>query len=190
MKFTPTSLPEVVVVEPRLFGDDRGFFMETYHAEKFRDGGIAENFVQDNHSRSVKNVLRGLHFQEPNPQGKLVRTIRGSIFDVAVDIRKGSPQFGRWVGVELTEENKKQLWVPAGFAHGFLVTSEIAEVTYKCTALYDAPSEISIRWDDPEIGIEWPLGAEPILSSKDLDAYLLRNAPRLPEYRPIETLTR
>lgn len=154
--------------------------MEVYHQEKFRGGGITESFVQDNHSRSVRGVLRGLHYQLPNPQGKLVRAVEGSVFDVAVDIRRGSPTFGKWVGVELSEENKRQLWIPAGFAHGFCVTSETAEVVYKCTTLYDGPSDRAIRWNDPAIGIEWPVD-DPILSAKDAAAPLLSEAPLLPE---------
>jgi len=181
MRFIPTNLPGVIIVEPQVFGDDRGFFMETYHAEKFREGGIAEPFVQDNHSRSVKGVLRGLHYQLPNPQGKLVRVVSGSVFDVAVDIRRGSPAFGKWTAVELSAENKRQLWIPAGFAHGFCVTSETAEVVYKCTTLYDGPNDRGIRWNDPSIGIEWPV-TMPTLSKKDMDAPLLADASVLPEY--------
>lgn len=181
MRFTPTGLPDVIIVEPAVFGDDRGFFMEVYHEEKFRGGGITESFVQDNHSRSVRGVLRGLHYQLPNPQGKLVRAVSGSVFDVAVDIRRGSPAFGKWVGVELSEGNKRQLWIPAGFAHGFCVTSETAEVVYKCTTLYDGPSDRAIRWNDPAIGIDWPVD-DPILSAKDAAAPLLSEAPLLPAF--------
>lgn len=181
MRFTPTELPGVIIVDPTVFGDDRGFFMETYHEAKFREGGIAEPFVQDNHSRSAKGVLRGLHYQLPNPQGKLVRVVSGVVFDVAVDIRRGSPSFGRWVGVELSAENKRQLWVPAGFAHGFCVTSEHAEVVYKCTTLYDGPNDRGIRWNDPEIGIEWPVES-PLLSEKDRVAPFLSDAPVLPDF--------
>lgn len=181
MHFTETDLPEVIVVEPAVFGDDRGFFMEVYHEGKFREGGIREAFVQDNHSRSMRGVLRGLHYQLPNPQGKLVRVIAGSVFDVAVDIRRGSPSFGKWTGVELSAENRKQLWIPAGFAHGFCVTSESADVVYKCTTLYDGPNDRGIRWDDPEIGIQWPV-KDPILSPKDAVAPRLREATVLPEY--------
>jgi dTDP-4-dehydrorhamnose 3,5-epimerase len=181
MRFTETDLPGVIVVDPTVFGDDRGFFMETYHEAKFRDGGIPESFVQDNHSRSVKGVLRGLHYQLPKPQGKLVRVVSGTVFDVAVDIRRGSPCFGKWVGVELSAENKRQLWVPPGFAHGFCVTSEVAEVVYKCTTVYDGPNDRGIRWNDPEIGIAWPV-TEPILSAKDEAAPSLRDAPILPAF--------
>jgi dTDP-4-dehydrorhamnose 3,5-epimerase len=180
MRFIPTDLPGVVVIEPIVFGDDRGFFMEVYHEATFRNAGIVESFVQDNHSRSSRGVLRGLHYQLPNPQGKLVRVVDGSVFDVAVDIRRGSPHFGKWVGVELSGENKRQLWVPAGFAHGFCVTSESADVVYKCTTLYDGPNDRGIRWNDPAIGIDWPIDA-PVLSAKDEAAPLLREAV-LPEY--------
>jgi dTDP-4-dehydrorhamnose 3,5-epimerase len=181
MRFIPTDLPGVILVEPTVFGDERGFFMEVYHEAKFRDGGIPDAFVQDNHSRSVRGVLRGLHYQLPNPQGKLVRAVAGSVFDVAVDIRRGSPHFGRWVGVELSAENKRQLWIPPGFAHGFCVTSDVAEVVYKCTTLYDGPSDRGIRWDDPAIGISWPVEA-PTLSPKDAAAPRLADAALIPEY--------
>lgn len=182
MMFRATSVPGVLVVEPVVHRDDRGFFLETYHREKYRQGGLDAVFVQDNHSRSVAHTLRGLHAQLRRPQGKLVRAVRGEIFDVAVDIRRGSPTFGRWVGERLSEDDFRQLWVPPGFAHGFCVLSEIAEVEYKCTALYDRDDELSIAWDDPEIGIEWPL-PEPILSAKDAAAPRLAEvAERLPEY--------
>lgn len=181
MNFVKTNLPGVLIVEPKVFGDDRGFFMEIYHAARFAEAGVVDPFVQDNHSRSARGVLRGLHFQEPNPQGKLVRAVSGTVFDVAVDIRRGSPTFGRWVGVELSGENKRQLWVPAGFAHGFCVTSETADVVYKCTALYDPSTDRGIRWNDPAIGIEWP-GIEPLLSPKDAAAPLLADATLLPVF--------
>jgi dTDP-4-dehydrorhamnose 3,5-epimerase len=181
MKFVETALPGVLIVEPKVFGDDRGFFMEVYHAARFAAAGVGDPFVQDNHSRSSRGVLRGLHYQEPNPQGKLVRAVSGSIFDVAVDIRRGSPSFGRWVGVELSEENKRQLWVPPGFAHGFFVTSATADVVYKCTALYEPQNDRGIRWDDPAIAIEWP-PIEPLLSAKDAVAPLLADAPMLPVF--------
>lgn len=181
MNFVETSLPGVLIVEPKVFGDDRGFFMEVYHASRFAGAGIDAPFVQDNHSRSSRGVLRGLHFQEPNPQGKLVRAVTGTIFDVAVDIRRGSPTFGWWVGVELSEENKRQLWVPPGFAHGFCVTSERADVVYKCTTLYEPQNDRGIRWNDPAIGIEWP-PVEPLLSAKDTVAPLLAEAPVLPVF--------
>ena len=155
--------------------------METWHAEKFRDAGIDLPFVQDNQSRSVRGVLRGLHYQEPNPQGKLVRCARGTLFDVAVDIRRGSPQFGHWYGVELSEENYRMLWIPPGFAHGFCALSEVADLSYKCTALYDAASDRAIRWDDPDIGIAWPI-TTPTLSGKDAGAPLLKDAVGLPRF--------
>ena len=182
MNFVETTLSGVLIVEPRVLGDHRGFFMETYRKDRFLAAGIDDEFVQDNHSRSSRGVLRGLHYQEPNGQGKLVRSLSGVIFDVAVDIRKGSPTFGKWVGVELSAENKRQLWVPPGFAHGFAVISETAEVAYKCTTYYDPISEKGILWNDPDIGIEWPL-TNPTLSDKDAKAALLRNALDLPHYR-------
>lgn len=182
MNFVETAIPGVLIVEPRVFGDHRGFFMETFRKDRFLAAGIDVEFVQDNHSRSSEGVLRGLHYQEPNGQGKLVRTLSGVIFDVAVDVRKGSPTFGRWVGVELSAENKRQLWVPPGFAHGFGVISEAAEVAYKCTTYYDPASEKGILWNDPGIGIEWPI-SNPTLSDKDLKAPRLREAADLPEYR-------
>lgn len=182
MRFRDTAVPGVLVVEPDVHRDDRGFFLETYHREKYRQGGLDAVFVQDNHSRSVARTLRGLHAQLRRPQGKLVRAVRGEIFDVAVDIRRGSPTFGRWVGERLSGENFRQLWVPPGFAHGFCVLSDTAEVEYKCTALYDRDDELSIAWDDPEVGIEWPV-AEPILSEKDAAAARLAEvAARLPVY--------
>ena len=179
MKFTPAPLDGVVVVEPDVFRDERGFFLETFHARKYESGGIAGPFVQDNHSRSRRGILRGLHAQRTKPQGKLVRVIEGSVFDVAVDIRRGSRTFGRWFGVELTAENFLQLWVPPGFAHGFEVRSEVAQVEYKCTEFYDAKDEIAIAWNDPDVGIEWP-DLSPTLSAKDARAERLRDvAPRL-----------
>ena len=172
MRFEPTLLPEVIVVEPDVHRDDRGFFFEVYHRRKYGEGGIAERFVQDNHSRSAGGILRGLHGQRRNPQGKLVRVIEGEIFDVAVDIRRGSPNFARWVGVNLSGENFKQLYIPPGFLHGFFVISEHADVEYKCTDFYDAEDEIGVRWDDPEIGVAWPAG-DPHLSAKDAALPLL-----------------
>lgn len=183
MKFIETSLPGVVVIEPTVWADDRGFFMETYHLDRFREAGITAAFVQDNHSRSTRGVLRGLHYQEPNPQGKLVRCTRGSLFDVAVDVRTGSPAFGQWFGLELSEENKRMLWVPPGFAHGFCATSEEADLVYKCTALYDGNADRSILWNDPDIAIAWPI-ASPRLSPKDAAAAPLRAAHPLPRYAP------
>jgi dTDP-4-dehydrorhamnose 3,5-epimerase len=166
---TPTAIPDVLVIEPKVFGDARGFFYESFNGRAFDEAvGRHVEFVQDNHSRSVKGVLRGLHYQIQQPQGKLVRVVRGAVFDVAVDIRKSSPTFGKWVGMELTEENHKQMWVPEGFAHGFLVMSESADFLYKTTDYYAPAHERAILWDDPGLGIRWPdLGARPTLSAKD-----------------------
>ena len=169
MKFLPRTLPEVILIEPAVFRDERGFFLETYHQRKFRDGGLPGDFLQDNHSFSVRGTLRGLHAQLRKPQGKLVRAVQGEIFDVAVDIRPESPTFGRWVGEVLSGENLYQLYVPPGFAHGFCVTSESAHVQYKCTELYDREDEIAVAWNDPRIGIAWPM-EDPLLSPKDLAA--------------------
>ena len=180
MRFVETALPGVIRVEPTVHQDHRGFFLETYHREKYAGGGIDALFVQDNHSRSARGILRGLHAQGRRPQGKLVRAVEGAIFDVAVDIRRGSPTFARWVGVELTADNFHQLWVPPGFAHGFCVLSEAAQVEYKCTDLYVPEDELSIAWNDPEIGIEWPV-AEPVLSPKDAAAPRLADL-ELPVY--------
>lgn len=181
MKITPTSIPEVLVFEPAVFGDHRGFFYESYNAREFAQAtGVPANFVQDNHSRSAKNVLRGLHYQIRQPQGKLIRVIAGSIFDVVVDIRRSSPFFGRWIGVELSAENRRQLWVPPGFAHGFLVTSESAECLYKTTDYWSPEHERSILWNDPELAIEWPLAGEPMLSGKDSQGKLLADADTFP----------
>ncbi len=169
MKIVATEIPEVLIIEPKVFGDDRGFFFESYNQRLFTElTGLNLNFVQDNHSRSAQNVLRGLHYQIQQPQGKLVRAAVGAIFDVAVDIRKTSPHFGQWVGCLLSAENHRQLWVPAGFAHGFFVVSPFAEVLYKTTDYYAPQSERSILWNDPDLGINWPLnGATPVLSAKD-----------------------
>ena len=168
MRLLPTEiLPEVVVVEPDVFKDDRGFFLETWHQRKYTGNGLPETFVQDNHSFSIRNVLRGLHAQLRRPQGKLVRALQGEIFDVAVDIRPGSPTFGRWVGEILSGENFRQLWIPPGFAHGFSVLSETAHVLYKCTELYDREDEVCLLWNDPAIGIDWRV-ENPVLSDKDL----------------------
>ena len=166
MKIVPTSLPGVMVIEPSVFGDDRGFFMETWRADAYEDAGIKFPFVQDNHSRSTKGVLRGLHFQLEHPQGKLVGVSRGSVFDVAVDVRTGSPTFGQWYGTELSDENHRQLWIPPGFAHGFCVLSDVADFQYKCTDYYCKECEGGIAWNDPGIGIDWPMAA-PLLSAKD-----------------------
>jgi len=168
VRFTPTAIPDVIVVEPAVHGDPRGFFMETWHAGKFRQAGLDLTFVQDNHSRSVRNTIRGLHYQIERPQGKLVRAIAGEVFDVAVDLRRSSPTYGKWVGNILSPANRLQLWIPQGFAHGFYVTSDEAEVVYKCTDLYFAEHERTLRWDDPAIGITWPIGSEPpLVSPKD-----------------------
>lgn len=177
MKASPTVLPEVLIVEPKVFGDSRGFFFESFNQRVFNEAtGLDAKFVQDNHSRSAKGVLRGLHYQVQQPQGKLVRVVRGSVFDVAVDIRKSSPNFGRWVGVELTEENHRQLWVPPGFAHGFLVTSGTADFLYKTTDYYAPEFERCVAWNDPAIGVEWPLGGmAPQLSAKDVTGFSLAN---------------
>ena len=171
------------LVEPAVHRDGRGFFLETHHRQKFADGGIDVDFVQDNHSKSRRGTLRGLHAQHRRPQGKLVRAVEGEIFDVAVDMRLGSPTFGRWVGELLTAANFRQLWVPAGFLHGFCVVSEIAQVEYKCTDLYDPGGEIGVAWNDPDIGVDWPID-EPVLSAKDAVAPQLRDVPRdlLPAY--------
>lgn len=169
MIFTRTAIPEVVLFEPRVFGDDRGFFFESFNENAFVEAiGQSFEFVQDNHSRSSKGVLRGLHYQlPPHAQGKLVRVVVGEVFDVAVDIRTGSPTFGRWVGEILSESNKRQLWIPPGFAHAFLTLSETADFLYKTTSFYSPAAERCIRWDDPSVGIQWPAGVTPILSAKD-----------------------
>lgn len=181
MRFVPSEIPEVLLIEPQVFGDSRGFFMETWHAEKFAAAGLDLHFVQDNHSKSVQGTLRGLHYQIEKPQGKLVRVISGEVFDVAVDLRKSSPFFGRWVGEILSAENKKMLWVPPGFGHGFYVLSSEAEFVYKCTELYAPEHERCIRWDDPELGIAWPLLAQaPLLSAKDLAGVPLAAAELYP----------
>lgn len=168
MNVIKTNISDAVIIEPKVFGDERGFFLETFQAERYRDlAGIELPFVQDNHSRSGKNVLRGLHFQKRKPQGKLVRVVRGEVFDVAVDIRKESPTYGQWAGVLLNEENKRQFWVPPGLAHGFVVLSEVADFEYKCTDFYDPSDEGCLIWNDPAVAIEWPEGINPILSAKD-----------------------
>jgi dTDP-4-dehydrorhamnose 3,5-epimerase len=166
MKVTRTSLDGVLLVEPRIFGDERGFFLETFNARALAGTGIPESFVQDNHSRSTRGVLRGLHYQLHSPQGKLVHCARGSILDVAVDIRIGSPRFGEWYATELNDENLRSLWIPPGFAHGFCVLSDVADVIYKCTAVYDAADDRGVAWNDPRIGIKWPVD-NPTVSSKD-----------------------
>jgi dTDP-4-dehydrorhamnose 3,5-epimerase len=172
-----TEIPEVLIIEPKVFGDARGFFFESFNQKTFADAtGLDLTFVQDNHSRSSKGVLRGLHYQIQQPQGKLVRVVRGAVFDVAVDIRSGSPTFGKWVGEYLTEENHKQLWVPPGFAHGFVVLSDLADFLYKTTEFYAPQFERCIVWNDPDIGIHWPQGLIPILSDKDQKAPGLHEA--------------
>jgi len=177
MKIIPTAIPDLLIFEPKVFGDQRGFFLESYNQLTFQAlTGLTLNFVQDNHSRSGKNVLRGLHYQIQQPQGKLVRVTSGKVFDVAVDLRKSSPTFGRWDGVELSGDNHRQLWVPPGFAHGFVVLSEQADFLYKTTDYYAPEHERCIRWDDPEIGIVWPEGIEPLLSGKDQQGLSLKDA--------------
>jgi dTDP-4-dehydrorhamnose 3,5-epimerase len=177
MIVSETSLPGVMIITPRVFGDDRGFFLESWNASSFADAGLDFAFVQDNHSRSARSVLRGLHYQLTNPQGKLVRVTTGAVFDVAVDVRRSSPHFGRWVGVELSEANKQMLWVPPGFAHGFVVLTKTADFQYKCTTLYEPADERAVRWDDVAIGIDWPLaGVAPKLSVKDAAAPMLADA--------------
>lgn len=166
MEFIQTEIPDIILVKPNVIEDHRGFFMESYHIEKFKNGGINCTFVQDNHAKSVQNTLRGLHFQVQYPQAKLLRCLKGKVFDVAVDIRQDSPYFGKWVGEELSEENRYQLYIPEGFAHGYYVMSETAEIAYKCSEIYHPQDEQGIRWNDPEIAINWP-SQNPILSEKD-----------------------
>jgi dTDP-4-dehydrorhamnose 3,5-epimerase len=169
MKVMPTNLPDALIIEPRVFGDERGFFLESWNEKAFSDAGIREHFVQDNHSRSTLGVLRGLHYQILHPQGKLLRVLQGSVFDVIVDLRRNSTHFGRWDGIELSAENKRMIWVPPGFAHGFVVTSQTAEVAYKVTDVYSPEHERTLAWNDPSLSIEWPLdGRAPILSAKDM----------------------
>jgi dTDP-4-dehydrorhamnose 3,5-epimerase len=177
MRVTPSAIPEVLLIEPRVFADDRGFFFESYSRRAFAQAtGIDVEFVQDNHSRSLKNVLRGLHYQLRQPQGKLVRVTLGAIWDVAVDLRRASPTFGRWMSFELTAASKSMAWIPPGFAHGFLVTSDAAEVQYKTTDYYDPSSERSILWNDPAVAIAWPITGTPIVAVKDRNGALLRDA--------------
>jgi len=181
MRATPLDHPEVLLIEPDVFPDPRGFFMETFHSIKYAEHGLPAVFLQDNHSRSSRGVLRGLHYQLKNPQGKLVRVVSGEVFDVAVDIRRGSPWFGKWVGAILSEENHRQMYVPPGFAHGFCTLSESADFLYKCTDLYAPGDEYGIAWDDPEIAIEWP-EMDYLISDKDLANPLLIESDHLPEY--------
>lgn len=191
MKITETKIPAVKLIEPKVFGDERGFFMETWNEQAFRDAGINATFVQDNHSRSVKNTLRGLHYQIKQPQGKLVRVTRGEVFDVAVDLRTNSPTFGQWVGEYLSEENNRILWVPPGFAHGFLVTSDTADFQYKCTDFYSPEHERSILWNDPTLNVNWGV-ANPedlLLSGKDKEAQNLKEAlPEISKYFDVNML--
>ena len=184
MNVIATDLPEVLIIEPKIFGDQRGFFVETYQLRRYAEFGISRPFVQDNMSRSTYGVLRGLHLQNPSPQGKLVSVMRGGVLDVAVDVRVGSPNFGRHVAVELSEENRRQLWVPRGFAHGFVVLSETADCFYKCDDLYSPKDELVVRWDDAAIGIDWGL-ANPSLSPRDAAAPLLADVKNLPIYGQI-----
>lgn len=181
MQLIPTTLNDVVIVEPKVFGDERGFFLEAYNEATFKALGLPTRFVQDNHSGSRKGVLRGLHYQLKQPQGKLVRALRGEIFDVAVDLRKDSAQFGQWFGTALSAENRRMLWVPPGFGHGFLVLTEFAEVSYKATEFYAPAFERSLLWNDPVIGIDWPLDGEPTLSEKDKAGSLLADAETYPD---------
>lgn len=185
MKVIETRLPGAVVIEPQVFGDARGFFYESYNEAKYREAGITRRFVQSNVSRSARGVLRGMHYQWPNPQGKLVSVLEGEVYDVAVDIRHGSPTFGQSVGVMLTADNHRHFWIPEGFAHGFCVVSEFATFAYQCTSLYDAKTDAGIRWDDAHFAIDWPI-AKPLLSDKDGKAPLLADVPveRLPVYAP------
>jgi len=176
MKVIETALPGVLILEPRVFGDERGFFMESWNAKAFADIGITASFVQDNHSRSAKNVLRGLHYQIQHPQGKLLRVLQGSVFDVVVDLRRSSPHFGKAISAELSSDNKRMIWVPEGFAHGFLVTSDTADVAYKVTDFWVPQFERSLLWSDPALGIGWPSSGKPVLSAKDESAALLLDA--------------
>jgi dTDP-4-dehydrorhamnose 3,5-epimerase len=184
MIISPTKLEGTVLIEPKVFGDERGFFMETWNAQRYSEAGINEQFVQDNLSRSRRGVLRGLHFQQPNPQGKLVYVLEGEVFDVAVDIRRGSPTFGQWEAYILSAENKRQFYVPAGFAHGFCVTSATALFAYKCTELYHPSNEGSVAWDDPDLNIPWPID-KPELSGKDSNGIRLADYPidKLPKFK-------
>ena len=182
MNFFPTAIPEVILIEPRIFADERGFFLETYRQQQFESAGIIASFVQDNHSGSYRGALRGLHYQIQQPQGKLVRAVAGEIYDVAVDIRRSSPTFGQWVGLVLSADNKRQLWVPPGFAHGFLVLSEWAEIFYKASDYYAPQYERTLLWNDPQLGIDWPLepGSQPVLSPKDTQGWPLSQAELYP----------
>ena len=182
MELEPTEIPDVVLIRPKVFGDARGFFFESWEEKKFAAAGLGMKFVQDNHSRSARHILRGLHYQIQQAQGKLVRVVTGTVFDVAVDIRRSSPTFGRWVGVTLSDENHHMLWIPPGFAHGFMVLSESADFIYRCTDFWVPAHERAIQWNDPDLNIAWPLpeGVEPVLSAKDAQAKRFRDA----EYYP------
>ncbi|MFH1262114.1 MAG: dTDP-4-dehydrorhamnose 3,5-epimerase [Pseudomonadota bacterium] len=181
MRIVPTAIPEVLAIEPAIYRDERGYFLQTWHRNEYGSAGIPTEFVQDSVSRSVRGVLRGLHFQNPNAQGKIVTATAGAVFDVVVDVRRGSPTFGKWVEKELSSDNRVQLWIPPGFAHGFCVLSESADLSYKFTAHYDPAGERCIRWDDPELGIAWPV-ADPIVSPKDRESPRLRDCQHLPEW--------
>jgi dTDP-4-dehydrorhamnose 3,5-epimerase len=178
MQIIKTDIPDLLIIEPKVFGDERGFFMENWNRQAFADAGLDLTFVQDNHSRSQQGILRGLHYQIKRPQGKLVRVTLGSVFDVAVDLRQSSPTFGQWLGLELSENNHRMLWVPPGFAHGFYVTSPVADFMYKCTDIYAPQYERTIRWDDKTLAIDWPLveGMHPLLSEKDADGMAFKDA--------------
>ena len=185
MNILQTDIPGVVIIEPAVHGDQRGWFIETWQQQRYAEAGIALPFVQDNMASSSHGILRGLHLQHPYSQGKLVQVVMGEVFDVAIDVRRNSPYFGKWVGVILSGDNHRQLWVPPGFAHGYLVTSNQAIFSYKCTDLYHPETDLSIRWDDPDINIDWPIVGKPSLSQKDTDGLLLKDVPenRLPEYQ-------
>ena len=180
MNIIKTEIPEILIIEPKVFGDARGFFFESYNQKAMADAGITAAFVQDNHSRSAKNVLRGLHYQIQQPQGKLVRVVVGEVYDVAVDVRKSSPTFGQWVGFNLSAENKRMAWIPPGFAHGFMVVSDYAEFLYKTTDFWAPQHERCIRWDDPDLGITWPLQGDPLLAAKDSAGLQLKDAEVFP----------
>lgn len=181
MKIIPAEIPGPLIIEPRVFGDTRGFFLESWNQAAFHEAGLDLEFVQDNHSRSQKGVLRGLHFQNPGPQGKLVRVVSGTVFDVAVDLRRSSPHFGQWFGVELSAENMRMFWVPEGFAHGFLTLEDGTDFLYKCTAPYAPEHEHSLAWDDPAVGVDWPItGIDPIISDKDKSGLSLAEVPAFP----------
>ena len=181
MQIITTPIPDVLVLEPRVFGDERGFFFESWNQREFARLGLPTHFVQDNHSKSARGILRGLHYQTQQVQGKLVRVVAGEVFDVAVDMRSGSPTLGRWAGALLSADNHRMMWIPPGFAHGFYVTTESAEFVYKCTDFYAPEHEVSLRWDDPAIGIDWPLvdGKPPVLSAKDAAGLSFAEAPKL-----------